>query len=234
MLAGAGEPARVQDPLSMRCSPQIHGAALSALDDLQRDLAVELASTSENPLYDGARPIHHGGFHNALLGLATDHLRLAVLQVADASLARLTLLHEPGLTGQRAFLAHGPSTASGTMMVEYTAVAALGDVRSAAHPASGASARYSRGVEDHASFAWQSTLEADRLLDGFTTVVACELLAAVRSLRVDGPERVMPPTLATAAAPALALAVVPDDHDLGPHLAAARDVVNRGLELPSS
>lgn len=229
LLEGAGPAARVQDPLSLRCSPQVHGAALGALDDLQRDLAIELGSTSENPLYVDGVPYHHGGFHNAVLALGTDRLRLALLQAADMSVARLTKLHEPALTGQRAFLADGPPTASGTMMVEYTAVAALAEARAAAHPATGVSASYSRGVEDHASFAWQSALEADRLLDAADVVLACELVAAVRAVRLAAPGLIVPPALAEAAAAALALPVVPADHELTPHLAAARAVVAAGL-----
>ena len=229
LLDGAGAAARVQDPLSLRCSPQVHGAALGALDDLQRDVHIELGSSSENPLYVDGVPFHHGGFHNAVLALGTDRLRLALLQAADMSVARLTKLHEPPLTGQRAFLADGPPTASGTMMVEYTAIAALAEVRSAAHPACGASATYSRGVEDVASFAWQSAWEVGRLLDAADTVLACELLAAIRSLGLPGAARAMPAALAQAAAAALALPVVAADHELTSHLAAATALIAAGL-----
>jgi histidine ammonia-lyase len=225
LLEGTGPPARVQDPLSLRCSPQVHGAALTALEDLKRDLTIELNAATENPIYLEGLPYHHGGFHNALLALDLDRLRLALLQVADLSVARLNKLHEPTLTDQKPFLAYGPASASGTMMLEYTAISALAEVRSSAHPASGASASFSRGLEDHASFAWLSALQVDRLQDSMMTVLACELLAAVRSLHLEGPERVIPETLQIAAHSALSLQVIADDHELTSHIVAARNVV---------
>lgn len=186
----AGPGRRIQDPYGFRVFPQVHGAALDAAAALRRVVAVEANSPSENPLitHDGGvdggpAAYHHGAFFAAPLGLALDHLNLAVLQTAQLSAARLAAYGDPELTGQRSYLAAGPAASSGMMILEYSAHSALADLRAAAQPASAGHAVLSRGLEETASFASQAARQTLRAVEAYRLVLACELVAAVRALR---------------------------------------------------
>jgi histidine ammonia-lyase len=179
-------PARIQDPFGYRCFPQIHGLAVDAVEGLDRVLDVELNAAAENPLISAEddAAYHHGGFHCAHLGMALDTTRLALLHTGQLSTARLATLAEPAFTGQRPFLAEGATGSSGIMILEYSAHSALADVRSMAQPAGLGHAVVSRGVEDHSSFAFQSARQTLHSANAFRLTLACELVAAVRALRM--------------------------------------------------
>lgn len=203
---------RIQDPYGFRCLPQIHGPAEDAADVLEAVLEVEFNSAAENPLISpGDRAAyHHGGFYQAQLALALDHFRLALMQVARLSTSRLSTLNEPAFTRLRPFLADHEPAASGVMILEYAAAAALGDLRSFAAPASLGHAVLSRGVEEQASFASLAARQALRACGAYRLVVGCELVAAVRALRQRDlrPD----PALPAGRAMALAEAVLDTDH----------------------
>lgn len=183
---------RIQDPYGFRAFPQVHGPALEAVGALRRILDVEVNCPSENPLISedgpdgGPAAYHHGGFFAAPLGLALDHLCLAVLQTGQLSAARLSHLGDPDLTGLRPFLAGGPAASSGMMILEYSAASALAEVRAGATPASLGHVVLSRGLEEAASFASQAVRQAQRTVDAYRLVLACELVAAVRASRLHG------------------------------------------------
>ncbi|WP_113705217.1 aromatic amino acid ammonia-lyase [Nonomuraea lactucae] len=180
--------ARVQDPFGYRCFPQVHGPAVEAAALTERVLTVEINAAAENPLVRAAGGTlhHHGGFHQAALGLALDHLRVALLHTAHLSTARLATLVEPALTGLRPFLASGATASSGVMILEYSANSALADLRGLAYPAALGHAVLSRGVEEHAGFASQSARQTLRAAASYRLVLACELVSAVRALRQRG------------------------------------------------
>jgi histidine ammonia-lyase len=235
LLDGCAPAARLQDPYGLRCLPQLHGPLVDALASMDATLAIEMNAAVENPLFVGGDALHHGGFHNAQLATGLDHVRLCAAQVAAMSLARLTKLNDPSFTGQRAFLAAGPAGSSGTMMVEYSAAGALSDVRSAAQPVSLHGVVLSLGMEDHASWAWQAAGKVDELDAALRQMLACELVVALRSLRLDGPERVVPPALTAVAEAAVgAVPHEPDDHRLADDLAAALAVLPSLAHLVTS
>ncbi len=178
--------ARIQDPFGYRCFPQVHGPALDATADLGRVLDVEINAAAENPLIcaDDDTAYHHGAFHSAYLGQALDRMRLALLHTGQLSTARLASLVEPRFTGLRPFLADGASGSSGVMILEYSANSALAEVRSLTEPASLGTAVVSRGLEEHSSFAFQSARQSLASLNAFRLVLACELVAALRALRM--------------------------------------------------
>ncbi len=184
LTAGAGEPARLQDPFALRCVPQVAGALHDALRQLHDVLAVELDAAAENPLLARGRFHHHGGFHAASLALALDTVRLAVVPFAELSTARLAHLMDPPLTGLPAFLATGAPGSSGLMIAEYVAADALARLRAEAAPATLGTATISRGLEEHASFAWQGALQARRAAPHLRTILALELVAAERASAV--------------------------------------------------
>ncbi|MFG3440298.1 aromatic amino acid lyase [Nonomuraea sp. NPDC047897] len=203
LLGGPRRGARVQDPFGYRCLPQVHGPAVDAAARVERVLEIEINAAAENPLVraaGGGSVHHHGGFHQAPLGLALDQVRVALLQTAQLSAARLATLVEPAFTGLRPFLADGAPAASGVMILEYSANSALADLRGAAHPAALGHAVLSRGVEEHAGFAAQAARQTLRAAASYRLVLACELVAAVRAVR----QRARPPAPATPAGAAFA------------------------------
>ncbi|MFI6038999.1 aromatic amino acid ammonia-lyase [Streptomyces sp. NPDC051315] len=200
----SGPGRRIQDPYGFRAFPQAHGCALDAAERLREVVEVEINCPSENPLVapDGTAAYHHGGFFAAPLGLALEAANLALLGTAQLSAARLAALGDPGLTGLPGFLAAGPASSSGTMILEYTAHSALAELRACAAPASVGHAVLSHGLEEAASFAGQAARQTLRATDAYDTVLACELVAAVRALRLHAaPPRVPAFTVADAALP---------------------------------
>ncbi|WP_197371864.1 aromatic amino acid lyase, partial [Streptomyces clavuligerus] len=180
---------RIQDPYGFRCLPQIHGPAHEAADALDTALATEVNAATENPLIcpSDQAAYHHGGFYLAGPALALDHFRLALTQTARLSTSRLAALNEPGFTRLRPFLADGEPASSGVMILEYAAGAALGDLRAFSAPASLGHTVLSRGVEEQASFASLAARQTLRAAGAYRLVVGCELVAAVRALRLRGP-----------------------------------------------
>ncbi|WP_030041307.1 aromatic amino acid ammonia-lyase, partial [Streptomyces resistomycificus] len=222
-------PRRIQDPYGFRAFPQVHGCALDAADALRRIVEVEINCPSENPLTapDGTAAYHHGGFYAAPLGLALDGLNLAVLQTAQLSAARLAALGRPDLTGLPAFLAAGPASSSGTMILEYTANSALAELRSCAVPASAGHAVLSHGLEETASFASQAARQALRAVEVYGTVLACELVTAVRALRMTS----QPPPLPAFTTAAAALPSGTEDRPLRGDVTAAAELLSALAEL---
>jgi histidine ammonia-lyase len=191
LLAGQTiKAARIQDPYALRCIPQVHGAAISALDSVERVLGIEVNVAAENPLVSIADEAvyHHGGFHQAQLTQGLDALNLSLLSVGQLSLARLNLLFQPEFTGLRPFLADGAPASSGVMILENAAHDALSELRNAAMPAGLGHAALSRGVEDHTPFTSQAARQTARAGAALRLVLASELVGAVRTLRLRGIE----------------------------------------------
>jgi histidine ammonia-lyase len=179
---GAGEPARLQDPFGLRTLPQVGGALHDALAALHDVLAVELGAASENPLVAGDAVFHHGGFHAASVALALDTARLALVPFAELGLARLSALMEPELTGREPFLSGGVPGSSGLMIAEYVGADALARLRALAVPTTTGGISISRGLEEHASFAWQGAQQARDAVGHLRTLLALEHVAARRAL----------------------------------------------------
>jgi histidine ammonia-lyase len=181
---------RVQDPYGLRALPQVHGPAVEALEHVERVLSVELNAAAENPLVtaEDGRVFHNGNFHGAYLAQSLDSARLALCADAALSAARLSSLTDPERTGLRPFLAGGATGSSGIMILEYTAASALAELRGLAAPVSLGTAVLSRGAEEHAAFSPQAARAAAAMTFRLRTLLACELVAAVRALRQRGTE----------------------------------------------
>lgn len=198
-LTEPGAPAaRIQDPFSLRTFPQVHGALMDRLAFAEEVIVTMSNSPSENPIVSPRLGVaHHGAFHAAYLVQSLDSLVLAVAQSAQLSLARLTMLAEPAYTGLHPFLGDGTPAASGVMIVEYSAASALAELRALATPAGIQAVTLSRGVEEDASFATLAARQALESVSRFRAVLAAELVASLRCLRMQG---VHPPTLDSALA----------------------------------
>ena len=192
LIAGAGPAARIQDPFGLRTLPQTLGPAIDALGTLDETVGRLANAPSENPVLWGypdgvsGEIAHHGGFHAAYLATALDTVVISVAQAGKLILARLTALGDHEFTGLPAFLGDQTAGASGTMILEYVGASALGALRAAATPAGLQTVVLSQGVEEDASFA---SLAAGQALDAvphLRTLLGCELVAAVRALRLTG------------------------------------------------
>jgi histidine ammonia-lyase len=187
LLAGQDVPAaRIQDPYGYRALPQVHGPAVDAVRALREVLTVEMNAAAENPLIDAAsgQVIHNGNFYTAYLGLALDSARMALFQTAALSTARLGTLVEPAMTGLRPFLASSVPASSGVLALEYVTHSALADIRRLASPAALGTAVLSRGLEEQANFSTQAARAATDTVAAHRIVLACELVAAIRGLRL--------------------------------------------------
>ncbi|WP_326686323.1 aromatic amino acid ammonia-lyase [Streptomyces sp. NBC_01795] len=227
-----GEPgpgSRIQDPFGLRAFPQVQGPALDAVDTLENILTIDLNAAAENPFIDieTENAYHHGHFSTAHLALSLDHLRAALHHVAELSAARLSDLVEPELTGLTPFLSDGPPGSSGIMILEYVAHDALSQLRHAAAPVTLGTAVISRGLEDHASFSTQAARSTSAAISAYRTMLACELIGAVRALRLGSAE--LPGTAVAEAfrTAGKALPMIAEDHPLTEEIAAAEQVLAR-------
>jgi histidine ammonia-lyase len=194
LLAGVERRARehpaahVQDPYPFRALPQVDGVVHEALTALDRVVMHELNFAGENALVvavDGVA-LANGNPHAAVLANAIDGLRTALAQSAALIAARVSTLLDTSLTGLPAFLALDPGPESGALILEYTAHSAAAEVRSLVTPVAAQSVSVARGVESHASLAPIAARRAHEALDALRVLVAVELVAAVRALRLAG------------------------------------------------
>jgi len=188
---------RVQDPYSLRCVPQVHGAARDALDQLRRVLDIELNSATDNPLVfpqaggvlgDGLAGgpglvISGGNFHGEPVALALDYAKLGIAELGAISERRVALLLDPRLNdGLPAFLGASSGLDSGLMILQYTAAALASESKVLAHPASVDSIPTSANQEDHVSMGSIAARNALTVLEHSERIIAIELICASQGL----------------------------------------------------
>ncbi|MEH1127644.1 histidine ammonia-lyase [Micromonospora sp. CPCC 206061] len=217
----------VQDAYSMRCAPQVAGAARDTLGFATSVADRELASVVDNPvvLPDG-RVESTGNFHGAPLGFAADFLAIAAAEVGAIAERRVDrLLDVCRSRDLPAFLTPDPGVNSGLMIAQYTAAGIVAENRRLASPASVDSVPTSGMQEDHVSMGWAAAVKLRRVLDNLTSLLAVELLAGVRGLQLRAPLTPSPAgRLAIAAVERFAGAPGPDVF-LAPVLEQARATV---------
>jgi histidine ammonia-lyase len=217
----------VQDAYSLRCSPQVHGAARDTATHAALVAGRELASAIDNPVVtvDG-RVESNGNFHGAPIGYVLDFLAIAAADVASMSERRtdrhLDVARNKGLPP---FLAHEVGVDSGLMIAQYTAAGIVSELKRLAVPASVDSIPSSAMQEDHVSMGWAAARQLRRSIDGLGRVLAIEVMTAARSLDLRAP---LQPAPATAAVRDLVRTVIagpgPDRH-LSPEIDAAYELV---------
>jgi histidine ammonia-lyase len=217
----------VQDAYSMRCAPQVAGAARDTLAYAEQVAARELVSVVDNPvvLPDG-RVESTGNFHGAPLGFAADFLAIAAAEVGAISERRVDRMLDVCRSRELPpFLSPDPGVNSGLMIAQYTAAGIVADNRRLAVPASVDSLPTSGMQEDHVSMGWAAAVKLRRVLDNLTSLLAVELLAAVRGLQLRAPLTPSPAgRTAVAAVSAFAGGPGPDIF-LAPAMEAARALI---------
>ncbi|SEF18972.1 histidine ammonia-lyase [Jiangella alba] len=221
---------RVQDAYSLRCSPQVHGAARDTADHAALVAGRELAAAIDNPVVtpDG-RVESNGNFHGAPVGYVLDFLAIAAADLASISERRTDrFLDVARNAGLPPFLADDPGVDSGHMIAQYTQAGIVSELKRLAVPASVDSIPSSAMQEDHVSMGWAAARKLRRSVDGVGRVLAVELLTAARALDLRAP---LAPAAGTGAVRDLIREHVagpgPDRH-LAPEIAAVHDLVTTG------
>ncbi|MEO8850614.1 MAG: histidine ammonia-lyase [Allobranchiibius sp.] len=189
---------RVQDAYSLRCAPQVSGAARDTLTHAELIASRELCAAVDNPVVtlDG-RVESNGNFHGAPVAYVLDFLAIVVADVASMSERRTDRFLDPARNGGlHAFLADNPGVDSGYMIAQYTQAAIVSELKRLAAPASVDSIPSSAMQEDHVSMGWSSARKLRRSVDGLTRVLAIEALTAARGIVLRGPLESAPGTAA--------------------------------------
>jgi len=180
---------RVQDAYSMRCAPQVHGAARDALAYARGAIAIEANAATDNPMVfsDSGDIVSGGNFHGAPIAIAADVLVIGLIQLATISERRSDRLVNPALSGLPPFLTRDSGLHSGYMMAQVTAAALTSQLKTLAHPASADTIPTSANREDHVSMSMAAALKAERALQLATRVVAIEILLACQAIDLLAP-----------------------------------------------
>jgi len=195
LMAGSGINAshvncgRVQDAYSMRCAPQVHGAAREALSWIRRIVEIEMNAATDNPMVFAAdgEIVSGGNFHGAPLAIAADLLAISVAQLATISERRSERLVNPALSGLPAFLTQHGGLQSGLMIAQVTAAALASEIKTLSHPASVDTIPTSANKEDHVSMSMHAAIKAERALQLATHVISVEVLCACQAIDLHQP-----------------------------------------------
>ncbi len=232
---------RVQDAYSLRCSPQVHGAARDTVAHAAAVAGRELDSAVDNPVVvigpDGQGQVEsNGNFHGAPVGYVLDFLAIVAADVASISERRTDrFLDKARNHGLPPFLADDPGVDSGHMIAQYTQAAIVSELKRLAVPASVDSIPSSAMQEDHVSMGWSAARKLRRAVDGLLRVVAIEVLTAARALDLRAP---LEPSPATGAVVALLRSSGiegpgPDRH-LSPEIETCVSLVQSGAVLAAA
>jgi histidine ammonia-lyase len=178
---------RVQDPYSLRCMPQVHGASRNAWLHLKSLTSIELNSVTDNPIVFGADDTISGGnFHGQPLALALDYNCFAAAEIGNISDRRCYLLLE-GKWGLPMLLMKDVGLNSGFMIPQYTTAALVTENKTLCFPASADSIPTSLGQEDHVSMGSISGRKLNRVLDNLEFIMAIELMSACQAIEFRAP-----------------------------------------------
>jgi histidine ammonia-lyase len=222
---------KVQDAYSLRCAPQVHGAARDLLAYAEATVAVELNAATDNPLVlvDDDVLLSNGNFHGQPLAFALDALAMAVSELANISERRVERLVNPSLSeGLPAFLTVDGGLNSGFMIPQYVAASLVSENKSLCHPASVDSIPTSAGQEDHVSMGNAAGLKAWQVLANAERVLAIELLAGAQAVEFLAP---LEPGIGGRAARDAVRAISPrlvDDRPLASDIEAVASAIREG------
>jgi len=220
----------VQDAYSIRCSPQVAGAARDTLDFARRTTTVELGSAIDNPVVlENGSVESTGNFHGEPLAFAADFLAIAAAEVGAIAERRVDRMLDPQRSqGLPPFLAEEAGVNSGLMVAQYTAAALVAENRRLAAPASVDSIPTSGMQEDHVSMGWGAGLKLRSVLENLTSILAVELLAAARALDLRAPLQPAPATAAVVSALRREVKGPGPDRVVSSELAAAAALIRSG------
>ena len=182
---------RVQDPYSLRCAPQVHGAARDAIAHVRATVETELNSATDNPLVfaDSGDVISGGNFHGQPLAMAADHLALALVTLGGISERRMEQMTNPQSSHLPAFLVRHAGLNSGFMILQVAAAALAGEMKAQATPHSTGSIPTSANQEDYVSMGMGAARRLGPMVANLQNILAIELLAAAQGIDLLAPLR---------------------------------------------
>ncbi|HXW57426.1 MAG TPA: histidine ammonia-lyase [Candidatus Cybelea sp.] len=185
-----GDP-RVQDPYSLRCIPQVHGAVRDALAQIRSTVEIELNSATDNPLVfvDSGEVISGGNFHGQPLAMAADQLAVALATLGGIAERRVEQMTNPQSSQLPAFLAREAGVNSGFMILQIAAAALVSELKTLAVPHSVDSIPTSANQEDYVSMGMAGARRLERMLGNLRNILAIELLAACQGIDFLAPLR---------------------------------------------
>jgi histidine ammonia-lyase len=221
---------QVQDAYSLRCAPQVHGAARDTFAHAARVADIELASSIDNPsvLGDGSL-VSNGNFHGAPIAYVLDFLAIVLCDVASMSERRTDRMLDVNRSfGLPPFLAHQAGVDSGLMIAQYSQAALVTEMKRLAVPASADSIPSSGMQEDHVSMGWHAARKLRRSVGHLRDVLAIELLAGARALELRAPLQPSPVTARVAQRINAASGGPGHDRGLAPEIAAVSELASNG------
>ena len=223
---------RVQDPYSVRCMPQVHGAVRDALGDAESRLVVEMNSVTDNPLVfaDAGDVISGGNFHGEPIAMAADFLAIAAAELGAISERRVEKLTNAAHSGLPPFLVERAGLDSGFMMAQVTAAALASENKGLAHPASVDSMPTSADQEDHVSMGMGAALKLRRSVRNTRRILAIELLGAAQGIDLLRPLRSSAPLEALHERVRGVVSRWDEDRLMAPDLAAAECLLGGAID----
>ncbi|GAA1078972.1 histidine ammonia-lyase [Nocardiopsis composta] len=227
---------RVQDAYSLRCAPQVAGAARDTLAHARTVAERELAAVIDNPVVtEDGRVESNGNFHGAPVGYVLDFLAIAAADVASIAERRTDRMLDVARShGLPAFLADDPGVDSGHMIAQYTQAGLVSEMKRLAVPASVDSIPSSAMQEDHVSMGWSAARKLRRSVAALTDVLAVELLTAARALDLRAPLAPAPATRAVRDLLRTKVAGPGPDRYLAPEIAEVSALVADGSVLAAA
>jgi histidine ammonia-lyase len=221
---------RVQDAYSMRCAPQVHGAARETFAWVRHIVTTEMNAATDNPMVfvEGEDIVSGGNFHAAPVAIACDALVLGLAQLCTISERRADRLVNPVLSGLPAFLTRHGGLQSGLMLAQVTAAALTSEVKTLAHPASIDTIPTSANKEDHVSMSMGAALKAERALQLAMHVIAVEVLCACQALDLLAPLTTSAPLARVHAAVRARVPTLVDDRSPAPDLDRIAEMIRSG------
>ena len=222
--------ARVQDPYSVRCQPQVMGACLDLLNSASEILLREANAVTDNPLVFGRDQVvlSGGNFHAEPVAFAADQLALAIAETGSITERRIALLVDTKMSGLPAYLVANSGLNSGFMVAQVTAAALTAENKALAHPASVDSIPTSANQEDHVSMATYAARRLLTMADNAAGIVAIELLAAAQGLEFHRPLRSSAVLEAVHGLLRRSVPALKRDRFFAPDIAAARALIVSG------
>ncbi len=222
---------RVQDPYSIRCMPQVHGAVRDAIGYVRQILSIETNSVTDNPIVfpDEEAILAGGNFHGHPIALALDFLAIALTHLGVMSERRIAQLVDPECIDLPRFLTKRPGLHSGLMMPQVAAAALASECKLLAHPASVDSIPTSANQEDYVSMAMGAALKLDQIVLNVEGILAVELIAAAQGVEFHAP---LKPGKGVARAMATLRSEIPPleaDRSLSKELGKVSEMIREGI-----
>ncbi|NIV75637.1 MAG: histidine ammonia-lyase [Gammaproteobacteria bacterium] len=214
---------RVQDPYSLRCAPQVHGAVRDLLTDVESKVAVEMNAVTDNPLVfpEDDAIVSGGNFHGEPMALAADVMAMGLAELGSISERRIDKLTNADFSGLPPFLVRDAGLNSGFMLAQVTAAALASESKVLCHPASVDSIPTSADKEDHVSMGMGAALKLHQVLANTRRILAIELLCAAQGIDLVRPMRSSEPLERLHAAVRVRIPHLDADREISPDIDAA-------------